>query len=197
MQLSKRQIQKENTRKRIIETAYRVYSEKGFSASTNLIAKEAEISHGSIFTHFPTLNDLLIGLISDFGEKINLRLHVLAKRCDCIEDLLNEHLRVIEEYEAFYVRLISEISLLPNEAKSTFVTIQSTVAFHFSKVIEHEIETGNVKSIPTHMLFNTWLGLIHYYLLNKEFFVAQDLSVLDRHQAELIDTYLNLIKIEM
>jgi hypothetical protein len=107
--------------------------------------------------------------------------------------LLEEHLNVLEEYEAFYSRLISEINLLPDEAKSTFVLIQSTVAFHFSKVIEREIEKGAVKKLPVHMLFNTWLGLVHYYLLNKKFFSNPNESVLRRYKAVLLSTYLNLI----
>ncbi len=196
MKDSKRQVQKANTRKKIIETAYRIFSEKGFSVATSVIAKEAGVSHGSIFVHFPTLNDLLVCLLSDFGDKIGGSLHILTKRYDSIESLLEEHLNVLEEYEAFYTRLISEMNLLPDEAKSTFVMIQSTVAFHFSSRIEREIETGAVKKLPTHMLFNTWLGLVHYYLLNREFFSGPNESVLRRYKPVLISTYINLINRE-
>jgi len=196
MKVSTRQAQKSNTRKKIIEAAYRVFSEKGFSVPTSIIAKEAGVSHGSIFAHFPTLNDLLICLLSDFGEKMGASLHILAKKCDSVEDLLKEHLNILEEYETFYYRLISEKSRLPDEAKSTFVIIQSTVAFHFSSVIEREIEKGTVKKLSIHMLFNTWLGLVHYYLLNKDFFSDSNESVIRRYKAELLSTYLNLIKKE-
>lgn len=196
MEISKRQTQKLNTRKKIIETAYRVFSEKGFAVATSIIAKEAGVSHGSIFVHFPTYNDLLICLLSDFGNNMGASLNALAKKCDSIDNLLNEHLNVLEEYEAFYSRLISEINRLPDEAKSTFAIIQSTVAFHFSIVIAWEIEKGTVKRLPTHMLFNTWLGLIHYYLLNKEFFSDSDESVLKRYRAELLTVYLQLINQE-
>jgi AcrR family transcriptional regulator len=79
MRTSKRQIQKLNTRKKIIETAYKVFSEKGFSVPSSIIAKEAGVSHGAIFAHFPTMDDLLISLLSDFGDKIGASLHALAK----------------------------------------------------------------------------------------------------------------------
>ena len=189
-----RQIQKLNTRKKIIETAYKVFSEKGFSVPSSIIAKEAGVSHGSIFAHFPTMNDLLISLLSDFGDKMGSSLHILAKKCDSVENLLKEHLKVLKEYETFYSRLISEKNRLPNEAKNTFAIIQSTVAFHFSSVIEREIEKGTVKKLPVHMLFNTWLGLVHYYLLNREFFLDSKESVIKRYRTELLSTYLNLIK---
>jgi len=196
MKVSTRQMQKSNTRKKIIETAYRIFSQKGFSVATSVIAKEAGVSHGSIFAYFPTLNDLLICVLSDFEENIGKSLHMLAEKCDSIENLLEEHLNVLEKYEAFYSRLISEKNKLPDEAKYTFSFIQSTMAFHFSSVIEREIEKGTVKKLPIHLLFNTWLGLIHYYLLNKEFFSDSSESVLKRYRAELLHTYLNLIKNE-
>ncbi|WP_217348798.1 TetR/AcrR family transcriptional regulator [Thermoanaerobacterium thermosaccharolyticum] len=185
-----------NTRKKIIETAYKVFSEKGFSVPSSIIAKEAGVSHGSIFAHFPTMNDLLISLLSDFGDKMGSSLHILAKKCDSVENLLKEHLKVLKEYETFYSRLISEKNRLPNEAKNTFAIIQSTVAFHFSSVIEREIEKGMVKKLPVHMLFNIWLGLVHYYLLNKDFFSDSNESVIKRYGSELLSTYLNLIKNE-
>ena len=196
MKVSTRQIQKLNTRKKIIETAYKVFSEKGFSVPSSIIAKEAGVSHGSIFAHFPTMNDLLISLLSDFGDKMGSSLHILAKKCDSVENLLKEHLKVLKEYETFYSRLISEKNRLPNEAKNTFAIIQSTVAFHFSSVIEREIEKGMVKKLPVHMLFNIWLGLVHYYLLNKDFFSDSNESVIKRYDSELLSTYLNLIKNE-
>jgi len=194
MKVSARQIQKANTRKRILETAYRVFAEKGFSVATSIIAKEAGVSHGSIFVHFPTLNDLLTCLLADFGDKMGTRLHMLTHKCDSLDDLLNEHLNVLEENEAFYSRFIAEKNGLPDEAKSAFMFIQSTLAFHFSIVIEREIEKGTVKKLPIPMLFNTWLGLIHYYLLNREFFVNSNESVIKRYRADLLSTYLNLVK---
>jgi len=196
MKISSRQIQKQNTRKKIIDTAYRVFSEKGFSVPSSVIAAEAGVSHGSIFAHFPTMNDLLNSLLSDFGDKIGTSLHVLAKKCDSVENLLKEHLKVLEEYEAFYSRFISERDRLPDEAKNAFAMIQSTAAFHFSSVIEHEIEKGTVKKLPTHILFNTWLGLVHYYLMNKDFFSDSNESVIKRYGPELISAYLKLIKNE-
>lgn len=193
MQPSKRQIQKENTRQKIMETAYRVYAEKGFMATTSEIAQEAGIAHGSIFAHFATLNDLLVSLVENFGDAIGTRLHSLSEKSTDIEELTKAHLDILEEYENFYTKFITEMPLLPAEAKNTFAAIQSVVAFHFSKVIEQGIEKGRFKKIPPHLLFNTWLGFVHYYLQNKEFF-APDGSVLGRYKAELRATFSELIK---
>lgn len=194
MESNKRQLQKENTRKKIIESAYRLYAEKGFTTTTSAVAKEADVSHGTIFVHFPTLDDLLACLLQNFGDTVGTTLHSLAEGNRSVEDFLKTHIAVLEEYEDFYRRLITEISLLPDEAKTTFIFIQSTVSFHFSKVVEQEIQQKAIKNLPVHMLFNTWIGLVNYYLQNKELF-APDASVLKRYKSELIRVFLKLIKI--
>lgn len=193
MKSTKRQQQKEETKKRIIEAAYTVYADKGFSATTSDIAKEINVSHGTIFAHFSTRDDLLIYLLADFGSIVCSRLHELTRESKSIADVLKAHLNAISEYEAFYQRLIAENRLLPSEVRHTFVGIQSTIAFHFNQVIEVEKEGNQVKALPTYFLFNTWVGLIHYYLQNDDIF-APDSSVINRYGDEWIDHFLVLIK---
>ena len=190
---SKRQLQKEQTMEKIIAAAIKVYSEQGFSAPTTAIAHEAQISHGSIFVHFPTVESLLVCLLDSFSQDINPELHSLSESGSDIERLLGMHIDVLIRHEAFYKRLIKEAVYLPEEAKNTFIAIQSTVSIHFLQALEHDMSEGKIKDLPFHMLFNTWLGLVHYYLLNGELFAPQD-SVLVRCKSTLIECFLTLIK---
>jgi AcrR family transcriptional regulator len=189
----KRQLQKEQTRERIITAAIKIYSEQGFTTPTTAIADEAQISHGSIFVHFPTVESLLVCLLDSFSQDITTELHSLRESGGDIEKLLAMHVDVLIRHEGFYKRLTREAVYLPEEAKNTFIAIQSTVSIHFLQALEHEISEGKIKPIPLHMLFNTWLGLIHYYLLNGEMFAPQD-SVLTRYKDTLIECFMVLIK---
>jgi AcrR family transcriptional regulator len=190
---NKRQIQKEQTREKILAAAIKVYSEQGFSAPTTIIAGEAQVSHGSVFVHFPSVESLLACLLDRFSLDINTELHSLRESGGSIEKLLAMHVDVLIKHESFYKRLIKETVYLPEDAKNTFITIQSTVSIHFLQALEHEIGAGRIKAIPFHMLFNTWLGLIHYYLLNGELFAPQE-SVLTRYKDALIECFMALIK---
>lgn len=190
---TQRQIQKENTKIKIIETAYKIYSEYGFTATTAMIAKEAGVSHGTIFVHFPSVNELLAYLIESFGSNLALEMHDLAEKNDSIEKLLKAYLEILKKYESFYICLISERSLLPEDVQMILANIQSNIAVHFNKVIEREIENQTVKNIPVHMIFNTWMGLIHYYLLNKDLFSPEE-PLLERYGSELIATFLEFIR---
>lgn len=191
---SKRQLQKENTRRRIMEAAYQVYSVQGFTAATAAIAREAGISHGAVFVHFSTLNELLTCLTQDFADRLGLELHELTEKSGDMEALLKSHLDILSRYEDFYIRLITEKSLLPEDARTILAGLQTTAAHHFSQVLDREIKNRTVKAIPTHMAFNTWLGLVHYYLQNKDSFSPEG-PLLLRYGPELTSTFLSLIQV--
>jgi len=189
----KRKQQKAQTREKIIAAAIKVYSEKGFSTPTTVIADEAHVSHGSIFVHFPTVESLLLCLLDDFSQDIKNELHALSEYGNDITRLLEMHIDTLIKHEDFYKRLITEAVYLPNEAKNTFIAIQSTLSIHFLQILEVEINKGKIKNIPFHMIFNTWLGLVHYYLLNGEMFAPKE-SVLTRYKDTLIECFVSLIK---
>lgn len=189
---TKRQEQKELTRQRIIDTAFRIYAVKGFSTPTNIIAQEAEISHGTIFVHFPTKEILQQYVLEQFAGEVGNELHNLSTTSEDISELLYAHISILQKYEAFYKKMILEITLLPSETKEILVSIQSTMSWHFSIVVDQLQKHGLIKDIPLHMLFNTWIALVHYYLQNSDLF-APDTSVLERYSDELINTFVTLI----
>lgn len=192
---TKRQVQKKLTRKHLIETAIKEYSEKGFlKTKTADIAEAANVSHGTLFVHFPTQEELFIAVIEEFGSRISSRLHELASTDSNLIEVLKAHLAGLTEYEKFYTNLIIERRLLPEEVSSTYILIQSTISFHISIAAEKEIKHGNIRNIPIHLIYNNWVGLIHYYLTNSDLF-SPDSSVLKRYGDELINYYINLIKI--
>ncbi len=190
----KRQLQKEATKEHIIQTAMLLYALRGFSVSTNIIAQTAGVAHGSIFVHFPTRDELLLYTLNRFADELGEKLHNLSLAGEDLQKLLRAHIGILKEYEAFYTHLISELPTLPAEAKEIFLPIQSVTAYHFGEVIEKAVRAGTVKDIPVHMLFNTWIALIHYYLENKALFAPEG-SVLTRYEDDLVRTYLALIRI--
>jgi AcrR family transcriptional regulator len=194
--LSKRQIQKEQTRKQIIAAAFAEFAEKGFAATrTSDIANAANVSHGTVFVHFPTQEALLNAVIEEFGLRVSFRLHELASGNNSLRDILEAHIRGLTEYEQFYTKLVEERTLLPERARNTFILIQSTISFHLSQAAEREIGEGKIMNCPVHLLFNTWMGLIHYYIENSDLFAPGE-SVLKRCGKELTDHYMRLVSVK-
>lgn len=63
---SRRHIQKEETRKIILEISRELFNELGFDkTSTRAIAKQAGVGVGTVFSHFPDKSSLLIDVLLD------------------------------------------------------------------------------------------------------------------------------------
>ncbi len=184
---------KERTRAALLRAAVDLFSRDGFAeARTSDIAGKAKVSHGSVFAHFPTREDLLAAAIKEVGARITRRLHELVEGGIGVEGVLRAHLEGIMEFELFYTRLVTQGKVLPAEARNAMIGIQSAISFHVSRAAEREMAEGRIRRMPMHFLFNTWLGLVHYYLANGELF-APGASVLKRHGPEILAHYLALI----
>jgi AcrR family transcriptional regulator len=195
MSENKRQIQKRETRNKLIAIAIEQFSSNGILSTRTIdIAKAAKVSHGTVFSHFPTQEDLLISVINEFGNKITTRLHELVSEESTLEDLLKAHITGLSEFEAFYTRLVIERRLLPEEVRNVYISINSTISHHISLAAEKEIALGNLRSIPIDLLYNTWIGLIHYYLTNGDLF-SPNQSVLKIYGSQLVNHYIKLMKI--
>ncbi len=194
MKMTNRQEQKEQTKRLLINTAYEVFSEKGImNTRMSDIAQRAGVSHGTLFVHFDTQEAMLTEVIGEYGQKIALRTHELADSCTNLQNILSAHLTGIMEFEPFYTRLVIENRLLPEDARDAWVSIQSAVAFHFGEVAERERHESEYADIPIYMLFNMWLGLVHYYLMNGDLFAPEG-GVIKRYGDTMIENYMKLIK---
>jgi AcrR family transcriptional regulator len=188
-----RQKQKRETRLRILEAAATVFAREGILASTTAsVAKEAGVAQGSLFVHFGSQEGLVAAVIEDFGEALSLRLHELTEAGAGTREVLLAHLRAIREREDFYARLVVEAPLLPEGARRSLLFIQSAIAFHLSPAIDGDVEAGRVSAMPLALLFNTWLGLLHYYLANRDLF-APGASVIEARGSVLLDHFMFLI----
>ena len=187
--------QKLETRRRILDAAILVFGRDGIlKATTSDIAKEAGVAHGSVFAHFGSQEALVVAALDDFGEAMARRLHETMRRGAGTREVLAAHLAGIREHEDFYACLAAESSLLSAEARNSLVLMQSAIAFHLAPAIEADRKARRIKAMSLSMLFNTWLGLIHYYLANRELFSPGE-SVIDARGQELLDHFMSLISI--
>lgn len=66
-----RERKKEMTRGAIADAAARLFATRGFDAVTVAdVAREAEVSVGTVFNYFPTKEDLFYGRMQDFGAAL-------------------------------------------------------------------------------------------------------------------------------
>ena len=194
MEKTNRQQQKEQTKELLLKTAYEVFAERGImNTRMSDIAHAAGVSHGTVFVHFQSQEALIEEVVETYCHKIAVNTHNLAESSGSFRELLKAHLQGIMEFEKFYTWLIIENRLLPSCARDSWVSVQSAVSYHFSKVYEKEFGKTSNPGIPAYMLFNMWIGLVHYYLENGDLFAPEG-NVISRYKNLLTDSYLNLLK---
>lgn len=193
MKKNSRQIQKQQTKDALLKKAYEVFSEHGIM-NTRIadIAQAAGVSHGTVFVHFRTQETLINEVVATYCQMIAARTHELAASSENMEELLKAHLTGIIEFERFYTRVIIENRMLPTGARDCWLSIQSAVSFHFSQVYARKHGNKTISNVPSYMLFNMWMGLVHYYLENGDLFAPEG-NVIQRYQELLISSYLNLV----
>lgn len=188
--------QKETTKKRIIDAAIEQFGGTGLTVTRiDDIAKAADVSHGTIFAYFFTHEELIETSVQEFGDRMIKRFHERIGTNSSLQDLLKAHLSGLIEFEPFYTRLITERRMLSENARNTYIMIQAAISFHIGLAAEREIKRGSIRPLPIDLLYNTWLGLIHHYLMNNDLFV-RDGSVIDQYGSGLLQYYMSLIKQE-
>lgn len=186
-----RQIQKEKTKEKIMGNAYYVYAKEGFTATTEQIAKLSEVSHGTIFSHFSKKEDLIVEVINQFGEELTTKYHELSEETASLEEMLHWHIDILIEYEDFYTNVIKEKDFLPKEVQLAILSMNTGAAHHFLQILEK----NDVVEIESSFIFNSWMAILHYYLLNRELFAPEG-SVLERYKEKIIKSFLMMIRKE-
>ncbi|MBX3718423.1 MAG: TetR/AcrR family transcriptional regulator [Parachlamydiales bacterium] len=185
-----RKQQKEQTREHLLATAYKEFAKNGFLATKTLdVAQSAGVSHGALFVHFPTREELLATVVDKLGLQMGEKLQQLSKENASPKEILFVHLSVIKEFEPLYTRLVMEGPLLPPSVRNRILFIQAGIAHHLEKALSKK-----KPSSPIHLLLNSWLGLIHYYLSNKDLFAPKK-SVIDTHGKELLEHFIKTHKL--
>src|ERR1700723_3719050 len=114
MQPSTRQEQKVVTRDRLVNAAMALFARKGIVNTTTAdVAKAVRMSHGVLFLHFPTRDDLVIAVIDEFGRRLSAEFRQAFERDLGLRAVLQAHLRVLADLEPFFPGLGTAAALLP------------------------------------------------------------------------------------
>lgn len=201
-QISTRQEQKEATRVRLVNAAMALFARKGIAGTTTAdIAKSIQMSHGNVFVHFPRRDDLVVAVIDEFGRRLSTEFRQAMVR-DSQRDsnrelklraLLQAHLKVLAEFEPFYARLVTEAPMLPPKVRSTLFMLHATVSLRMFMALERERKLGRARKIEQPLLFATWIGLVHHYVINRDMFTNGD-SVIAVMGDTLVQHFMALVR---
>lgn len=194
MQATSRKEQKEKTRLGLVRTAEDLFSRRGIAITTTAeVANAMEVSHGTVFVHFPTREDLVLAVVEKFGERISDELGRRVSEEQSLRQMLKNHVEVVSEFEDFYMRLISESQSLPKGIRSVLYSLNSFLSYRFFAAAKKLMKTGELKKFDQPTFFNTWLALVHFQVMNRDLF-SEKRPILAHVGDELVRQFFHLIK---
>jgi AcrR family transcriptional regulator len=189
-----RKEQKEKTRAGLVGEAENLFAAKGISNTTTAdIAKSLKVSHGTLFLHFPTRDDLIKAVVDEFGERLAATLGQKLSDDLKLKDMLKAHLAVLADFEDFYMRLISESQSLPPHIRSIVYAMNASLSYRFYRAAKADMDRGLIKKMGQVQFFNTWMAMVHYHIMNRDLF-SEKAPILNEVGGELIRHFSNLIK---
>ncbi|MGZ3706084.1 MAG: TetR/AcrR family transcriptional regulator, partial [Bdellovibrionota bacterium] len=144
-----------------------------FRTTTADVAKALKVSHGTVFVHFPTRDDLILAVVEQFGDRLSEALGTCMQDEMPLKEQLRAHLAVLAEFEDFYLRLITESQFLPAKIRGIQYGMNASLSYRFFRAAQKLMKEGEIKKMEQAAFFNTWMSLVHYHLMNRDLFSDQ------------------------
>ena len=184
--------QNKDKQKRIIEAAILEFSEKGFeNANTNRIARDANISVGSLFKYFNNKTDLFLYIVKLAEAELESQIHSVLSMEKDFFDTVDMILSLIHEYsktDKALVRLYHEMTSIGQSSlvETVVSTLEKVAGSEYKTMIKDAQDRGEIRAdldpaVVAFILDNIFMSLqfsyaMPYYQFRKRLFVGEDIN---------------------
>ncbi|MFQ6617709.1 MAG: TetR/AcrR family transcriptional regulator [Fidelibacterota bacterium] len=185
--LPRRERERIRKRREIIESAQKVFAEKGFERATlEEIAREAEFGKGTLYSYFKNKEDLFLSAYTSGLEDLYCYVCESIRGIHSTEQKIKRIIRSSFEYfennRPFFQMLILEYSKLDMELCSQFKDSMGEKHIKIfqlvSDVLREGIERGELKKMKPSKMASALQSLIHSFIhqniLNPDEYSIQD-----------------------
>jgi AcrR family transcriptional regulator len=163
----------ERTRKKILETALKLFSKKGYlGATTKEIAKEAGISEVTLFRYFPSKEVLFNEVINTYSFLPTLKELLGKVKNEPFEKALKiiafEFIKVLESKKDLIKIMHSEMQRYPEEIKTIHENIIENTIGLLSDYFKSLQKKGNLRALDCVFAARAFLGMFFSYFYAKE-----------------------------
>jgi AcrR family transcriptional regulator len=183
------------TRERILETALRLFSEKGYlGATTKEISAESGIAEVTLFRHFPSKESLFKEVLSTYTFLPTLKEILPAVEIMPYEKALAEIARRFIETLRLRRDLVkimhSECHLYPEKIKSMQHSFLAEMLSTLADFFASRRRKGDLKSFDELLAARLFLGMFYQYFITKE---VVGLGILGNYDDDsVIDGYVKI-----
>ncbi len=183
----------ETTRSQILQAAYRLFLEKGYSAtSMRDIVASSGITMGGIYNHFTGKEQIFSAVFSEYNPIRQVLPAILEAEGDSLEAVVHDSAR----------RMIAGLGERPEVLKLMFIEIVEFQAQHFEAALNAGFSQaihlasrfvqfqGQVRPIPLLALARSFIGLFFSYFMTSLIFPWRFPSQ-DGDLKQFVDIYLH------
>lgn len=184
------------TKARIVDAALRLFSERGFAAtSTRQIAEAAGVAEGLIFHYFPTKMDLLLSIPETrrtFSSHVATTLAGAAGRpaTECLPALADGFVRMVRSEQPFLNMMIGE-SRTNDTLYALSLRFLEGTSDALAAYLDTRVDAGELRpDLATGSAARAFFGpLILFSLTNRHLTDEEWTERASRHTAELLDLW--------
>ncbi|WP_459929245.1 TetR/AcrR family transcriptional regulator [Desulfosporosinus burensis] len=157
----------EERRQDILEAALKVFTIKGYNGSTTAeIARAAGVAEGTIFRHFATKKELLVGVLKPkFLDGIIYldKEHKEATPEEFFRSFLRNRLELINENDGLFRFMFAEAQYHSEVREALFKGILDQGISIVKPWFDKGVEQGVFKPIPFLAMMRSFMGMVLFY----------------------------------
>lgn len=171
----RRQREREERQRQILAAASRVFARDGYlRANVEEIAREAELSKGTLYLYFPSKRDLLLALLEESNEELN---RLLSAAIEEAQEPLRKLAAIIESILEYFDRNLDLMRVTLVEfmrLAGTEDEIVKTILKHhhwrterMRQVIRQGQAAGLIRAVPEELIMSHLSGAIRNVMVDK------------------------------
>jgi AcrR family transcriptional regulator len=155
-----------NTRQRILEAALERFAQDGYyDTSMDDIVRQANTSKGGIYFHFPSKEEIFLGLVDEFANILENRLDAALAEEESGVQRVNTALNVCVETFNKYKKLAKIFLIQAFGLGNAFEEKRRQIHQRFIEIIQRHldeaVEEGSIEPIDTQITAYAWMGGIN------------------------------------
>ncbi len=156
----------QRTRERILQAALQVFAQKGYhDARMDDIVRQARVSKGGVYHHFPGKQHLFLALMDEFMARLEARLRQAVDRAPSdtqrLTAALEEGMRLLQRYRALAKVVLIQSSGLGREFEHRRLQVLERLAGFIREELDRAQNRGLIPPMDTDVVAHAWVGVLY------------------------------------
>jgi AcrR family transcriptional regulator len=163
------------TRNRILKAAIQVFSNKGFhDTRVDEIVEISKTSKGAVYFHFPSKQDIFLGLVDEFAKILEIRLKAAIEGERGGVNKVNAALIACIQTFGKYQELAKIFLIQAVGLGTIFESKRQEIHARFVQIIKNHLDEaimdGDIPPIDTQIAAYAWMGAINEVVIHWVFY---------------------------